>query len=72
VGDTGIGIAPELIPHIFEKFYRVKGGSAPFVQGTGLGLPLVRRIAERHGGDVTVSSEPGKGSIFSVLLPVAE
>ena len=72
VGDTGIGIAPELIPHIFEKFYRVKEGPAGFFQGTGLGLSLAKRIVERHGGGITVESEQGKGSVFSVFLPVAE
>jgi two-component system phosphate regulon sensor histidine kinase PhoR len=72
VGDTGMGIAPELIPHIFEKFYRVKGGETPFVQGTGLGLSLVKRIVERHGGDITVRSKQGEGSVFSVFLPIAE
>lgn len=72
IGDTGVGIATELIPHIFEKFYRVKGGPAGFVEGTGLGLPLVKRIVERHGGDITVESKQGEGSVFSVLLPIAE
>jgi signal transduction histidine kinase len=72
VGDTGIGIAPEMLPHIFEKFYRVKGTSSGFIEGTGLGLPLVKRIVERHGGDISVKSEHGKGSVFTVLLPLAE
>lgn len=72
IGDMGIGIAPELIPHIFEKFYRVKGGDTPFVQGTGLGLPLVKRIVDRHGGDILVQSKQGEGSVFSVFLPIAE
>ncbi len=72
VGDTGIGIAPELLPHIFERFYRVKGGPAAFVQGTGLGLSLVKRIVERHGGDITVRSTQSEGSVFSVFLPIAE
>lgn len=72
VGDTGIGIAPEVIPHIFDKFYRVKGGQSPFVEGTGLGLSLVKRIVEKHGGDVSVKSKTGEGSVFTVLLPLAE
>jgi two-component system phosphate regulon sensor histidine kinase PhoR len=72
VGDTGIGIPPELLPRIFEKFYRAKSEATNIVEGTGLGLPLVKRIVERHGGDVSVTSEPGKGSVFSVLLPLAE
>ena len=72
VGDTGIGITPEVIPHLFEKFYRVRGGPSPFVEGTGLGLSLVKRILDRHGGDITVESKSGEGSVFSVLLPLAE
>ena len=66
VRDEGPGIPPEALPRIFERFYRVPGsGSA----GSGLGLALVREIAEWHGGCVEVDSEPGAGSAFRVRLP---
>jgi signal transduction histidine kinase len=64
VRDQGPGIAPELIPQLFERF--VKG---PGSTGLGLGLYLVRRIAEAHGGTLTVHSEPGKGARFTLALP---
>jgi signal transduction histidine kinase len=68
VADTGIGISEKDIPHIFERYYRGdKSRSGP---GAGLGLPLVQGIVESHGGRVSVESEPGKGSVFQVFLPV--
>ncbi|MGD8623514.1 MAG: histidine kinase N-terminal 7TM domain-containing protein [Anaerolineae bacterium] len=70
VSDTGIGIEPEHLPHIFERFYRVKAqGSIP---GTGLGLAIARELVELHGGRLTVSSDPGQGTRFSVYLPLGE
>jgi signal transduction histidine kinase len=70
VRDQGYGISPEQLPHIFEKFYRVSHRQTPQVSGTGLGLALTREITELHGGHITVESEPGKGSTFTVYLPV--
>lgn len=67
VEDTGIGIAPEHLPHIFQPFYRVTHQG----QGTGLGLTISREIVELHGGTLTVTSTLGKGSCFTVLLPLA-
>lgn len=69
VKDTGIGIAPLDLPHIFEKFYRSEGREAHQARGTGLGLAIVKSIAERHKGHVWVESQLGKGSEFSLELP---
>ena len=68
VADTGIGIAPEHLPHIFDRFYRVDKAHSRGSGGTGLGLAIVKGIAQQHGGTVTVTSEPGKGSTFTVRL----
>jgi PAS domain S-box-containing protein len=69
VEDGGIGIAPEHLPRIFEKFYMVDGGIARRVGGTGVGLYLVREIVRLHHGRVDVDSQPGQGSRFAVCLP---
>ncbi len=69
VEDAGIGILPEHIPKIFEKFYTVDGGLARCAGGTGVGLYLVREIVRLHKGAVEVTSRPGQGSLFSVRLP---
>jgi signal transduction histidine kinase/CHASE2 domain-containing sensor protein len=68
VADQGCGVAPEFLPHIFEKFYRVPRAASADVPGAGLGLALVREVAELHDGTVTVESQPGKGAIFSLYL----
>lgn len=69
VSDNGIGIAPEEQQRIFERFYRVDYARSRQTGGTGLGLPIVREIAEGHGGDVSVWSRPGSGSTFTLRLP---
>jgi two-component system, OmpR family, sensor histidine kinase SenX3 len=70
VADKGIGIRPEECNHIFEPFYRTPEASTAQIHGTGLGLPLAKRIAEAMDGRITVESEPGKGSTFTLHLPV--
>ena len=67
VADAGVGIPAEQLPFILERF-RTSDGGEP--RGTGLGLPLVRAVAHAHGGDVTVRSTPGSGSVFELTLPV--
>ena len=69
VTDTGIGIARDQIERIFERFYQVDGSMTRRSGGTGLGLALVKQIAEAHRGRVVVESQPGHGSTFRVLLP---
>ena len=69
VTDTGRGIAPEHLSRIFERFYRVDEGRSRDRGGTGLGLALVRHVAERNGGAVAVTSAVGEGSAFSLTLP---
>lgn len=69
VSDNGIGIGKNDQKHVFDKFYRASTGNIHKYKGLGLGLYYVKKIAEAHGGDVTVSSKPGKGSIFTVTIP---
>jgi two-component system phosphate regulon sensor histidine kinase PhoR len=70
VADTGEGIPAKELPRIFERFYRVDKARARQTGGTGLGLAIVRHVAESHGGAVSVDSKVGKGTTFSVTLPV--
>ncbi|MFO7987561.1 MAG: response regulator [Desulfatiglandaceae bacterium] len=70
VEDTGVGIPPEELPKIFEKFYRVKHPETRQVTGTGLGLFIVKGVVEAHHGTITVESVLDKGTVFKVLLPV--
>ncbi|HBK60440.1 MAG TPA: PAS domain-containing sensor histidine kinase, partial [Firmicutes bacterium] len=72
VADTGIGIAPEHLPRLFERFYRVDKGRSRHAGGTGLGLSIVKHIVERYGGRVSVESRLGEGSTFSFVLPAAD
>jgi two-component system phosphate regulon sensor histidine kinase PhoR len=70
VADNGIGINKVDQKHVFDKFYRASTGNIHKFKGLGLGLYYVKKIAEAHGGDVTVSSRPGKGSTFTITLPI--
>lgn len=69
VRDTGVGIAPEHLDHLFAPFYRVPGQDEK--SGVGLGLAIVKEIVQAHGGEVSVESQPGNGSVFRFTLPVA-
>jgi signal transduction histidine kinase/CheY-like chemotaxis protein len=69
VADTGIGVAPEAQERIFEEFWQVDHPLQQVAKGTGLGLPLSRRLAELLGGGIFVRSEPGRGSVFTLSLP---
>ena len=68
VSDTGVGITPETVPHVFERFYRGDQARSRQNGGFGLGLSIVKWIAESHRGSVELSSKPGKGTKFTVLL----
>jgi signal transduction histidine kinase len=72
VRDEGIGIPPEEHARIFEKFVRGEGAKQACIQGTGIGLAMVKEIIEMHRGDVRLSSEVGRGSTFQVTLPLSE
>lgn len=67
--DRGAGIAPEAVSHLFERFFRVDHGRSRDAGGTGLGLAIVREVARAHGGDATVESVVGEGSVFRLRLP---
>ena len=69
ISDTGMGIAPEDITHLFERFYRAQNAVGQGVAGSGLGLFISKKIAEAHGGRIEVESELGVGSTFRVRLP---
>jgi signal transduction histidine kinase len=72
VEDSGIGISPADRQHIFDRFYRVDKSRSRAQGGSGLGLAMVKRIIESHGGAVTIDSTPGKGSIFTISLPAED
>lgn len=71
VVDQGIGIDPENLPRVFERFYRVDPARSRQTGGTGLGLSIVKHVAADHGGEVTVWSTPGRGSTFTLRIPAA-
>jgi two-component system phosphate regulon sensor histidine kinase PhoR len=71
VRDTGIGIEPHHIPRLTERFYRVDRSRSRATGGTGLGLAIVKHVLSRHQAHLEVSSEPGRGSVFSVVFPPA-
>ena len=72
IADTGPGIPAEHLPRIFDRFYRVDSGRSRDAGGVGLGLNIAQWAAESHGGRIEVQSEVGKGSVFSLLLPIIE
>jgi len=69
VNDTGPGIAREHLPRLTERFYRVDGSRSRETGGTGLGLSIVKHVLQRHGGELHIESEPGKGSKFQLMFP---
>jgi signal transduction histidine kinase len=72
VADTGIGIAADDLPRIWERFFKVDRGRSKKNKGTGLGLAIVKELVELHDGNITVESEPGLGTTFTVWLPTVE
>jgi PAS domain S-box-containing protein len=71
VSDTGVGIPPEALPHIFQEFRQAESGMTRRYDGAGLGLAIARGLAAQHGGTITVQSEPHVGSTFTLHLPIA-
>lgn len=71
VRDTGIGMPQDVVPHIFERFFRADPARPSSAEGVGLGLSLVKWIVDRHNGRIEVESQPGKGSGFTIRLPLA-
>ena len=72
IEDTGVGIDEEHLPRIFDQFYQIDRSKRKGDKGSGLGLTIAKKIVDAHGGSIQVSSELGKGSVFSVILPRAE
>jgi len=70
VRDTGIGMDAQALAHVFDRFHRVAGARSRSHEGTGIGLALVKELVKLHGGNVTVRSEPGRGSSFEVVVPL--
>ena len=68
--DNGFGMEPEEQSRIFQRFYRIKNADTRQIVGTGLGLPIVKKVVEDHGGKIELQSAPGKGSTFTVILPL--
>lgn len=72
IEDTGVGISLEELPHIFQRFYRVKSDNSAEIRGVGLGLAICKKIVEKHKGAISAVSEQGKGTIFTILFPIAK
>jgi two-component system phosphate regulon sensor histidine kinase PhoR len=69
VSDSGPGIAPEHLPRLTERFYRVDHSRSRDTGGTGLGLAIVKHVSQRHGAALKIESTPGKGSVFAITFP---
>ena len=69
VSDTGIGVAPQELPRLFERFHRIEGAQGRTHEGSGIGLALVHELVKLHGGSIEAASEPGHGTTFSVRIP---
>ena len=72
VQDSGSGISPQDLPHVFDRFYRADESRARVTGGRGVGLSIARAVVEAHGGTIGVESESGVGSCFTVTLPAVE
>lgn len=72
VADTGQGIPPEELPHVFDLYHRARSSGTPFAKGSGLGLALAKTIVDRHGGEIQVASTAGTGTIFTIRLHLAD
>ncbi len=70
VRDRGAGIPPDDLPHVFDRFYRARNANGEHIQGTGLGLTIVKDTVERHGGRVRIDSTPGEGTVVELLIPI--
>jgi two-component system phosphate regulon sensor histidine kinase PhoR len=71
VQDSGYGIPASDLPHVFDRFYRVRNNGHDDIQGNGLGLAIVKSVVQQHGGDVTVESKQSEGTCFSLNLPLS-
>jgi two-component system cell cycle sensor histidine kinase PleC len=72
VSDTGVGIAPEDVARLFDKYEQARSRATRGEKGTGLGLYITRQLVELHGGEIKVESKPGQGSTFSFTLPIKQ